>query len=703
MTGTDLMVTELMSEARQASEAGEWQRAYALLCRADSINPLAGEQLTFLADVAYAAGHPDVTITAWERAYGLASRGGDRLAAAEAAARVALHILIDSGLMAPVRAWLARAEGLLGDEPQSEVHAWLAIVRTYERFLSGDVEGAHDAALSAIELGSAFQPVAVAVGNVAAARCLILRGEVEEGLSRLEEAGALLLTGDLPALPAGMVYCELVCGLQGLAQYDLAEQWTEAMERWHPGKPVGSVHGRCRVHRAELLRLRGDYERAEAEAEAACNELRPFVLREMALPLRELGRIRLRRGDLDSAEEALLRVQSLGWEAQPDLARVFLARDQVQLALASISAALDEPILVPSKELPPHSDLRRAPLLEAAVEIEIAAGELEDAREHSRELTAIAERFKSKALRAGAAQARGLVCLAAREPAGAVSEFRTALELWTEVGAPYETAVAHAGLAAAYDAAGNAEMGLLEWRAGAAIFERIGASLEVQRLQRAIEARSRPAKGEAVAQTIVKPADTANAYSFRREGDFWTCVFAGRVIRLHDTKGIHYLVRLLASPGREFHVLDLVSLEAGHAPRARLPFGEDELAAESLDLGQVLDVEARSAYRRRLAEIEADIAEAEAAGDHERLLQASEERSFLARELARAVGLGGRGRRAGAIAERARASVTKAIRQTIARIQPYDRDLAEHLQRTVRTGAYCAYLPDPRLPVQWQV
>lgn len=116
----------------------------------------------------------------------------------------------------------------------------------------------------------------------------------------------------------------------------------------------------------------------------------------------------------------------------------------------------------------------------------------------------------------------------------------------------------------------------------------------------------------------------------------------------------------------------------------------------------MLDVEARPAYRRRLAEIEADIAEAEAAGGHELLLQASEERSFLARELARAVGLGGRGRRAGAIAERARASVTKAIRQTIARIQPYDRDLAEHLQRTVRTGAYCAYLPEPRLPVQWQ-
>ena len=79
------------------------------------------------------------------------------------------------------------------------------------------------------------------------------------------------------------------------------------------------------------------------------------------------------------------------------------------------------------------------------------------------------------------------------------------------------------------------------------------------------------------------------------------------------------------------------------------------------------------------------------------------ERLFLARELARAVGLGGRDRRAGSNAERARASVTLAIRRAMGRIRAAHPALGAHLERTIRTGTFCVYLPDPRVPADWRM
>ena len=119
------------------------------------------------------------------------------------------------------------------------------------------------------------------------------------------------------------------------------------------------------------------------------------------------------------------------------------------------------------------------------------------------------------------------------------------------------------------------------------------------------------------------------------------------------------------------------------------------------DAGELLDAQAKEAYRRRLAEIDEDIAEARAVGDVQRAAQSDTERDFLVHELARAFGLGGRGRRAASSSERARASVTRAIRHAMARLAEHHPGFGEHLDRTVRTGTYCAYAPDPRAATQW--
>ena len=536
---------------------------------------------------------------------------------------------------------------------------------------------------------------------MAEARSLILEGDVSHGLGLLNEAAMATVSGELDPFSTGVVYCEVVCALQALAQYDLAEEWTEAMERWRQGQPIGSIHGRCRVHRAEILRLRGLCAEAEEEVLSACEELRPYLHRELGWPLTELGRIRLRRGDIQGAEAAFRAADEAGWDPQPGIALVHMAQGDVPLAVASIRDAVERPLNVPSKELPPNTQLRRAPLLEAQVEIEVAAGNLDQARAAADELGRVAAVFESKALLASAALAQGRVRLAEGDVTGSREEFETAVRLWKEVGAPYETAVARLGVGDAYRADGNETSARREFEAAHSTFEQMGAKREAARAAEACT--DVLVRGLQTRPVVAADGQGGTEYVFRREGDYWSIVFDGQTLYVQDRRGLHYLARLLADPGREFHVLDLVAGERVESRRVT-PSMEPGLAfSGESDAGELLDAQAKESYRRRLVEIDEDIEEARSMGDSERTTQAIIERDFLIRELSRAVGLGGRSRRAGSASERARASVTRAIRQALARIREHHSPLGEHLDRAIRTGTYCAYLPDPRIPVAWKL
>jgi tetratricopeptide (TPR) repeat protein len=445
------------------------------------------------------------------------------------------------------------------------------------------------------------------------------------------------------------------------------------------------------VHRAEILRLRGSCHEAEHQALVACEELRPYLRRELGWPLNELGRIRLHRGDIDGAEEALLAAHRAGWDPQPGLALVRLAQGDVATAAASIRDALERPLRVPSKERPPNTDLQRAPLLEAQVEIGIAAGDVDRARAAADELARIATRFESKALVASAALARGRVRIADGDAAGAEQALTEAVHLWNEVGAPYEAAIARIGLAEAHRASGREHRAALELQAARTILDGMEAPPPTPL---AVEDANRGARDE-------QPAVSVDV--FRREGDYWSVTFENHTVRVRDLKGLHYLARLLADPGREYHVLDLVAAENGGIAPEDSRRGITSSRARLGDAGQVLDARAKEAYRRRLAEIDEDIDEAQADGDDERAAQADAERDFLVRELTGAFCLGGRDRKAASASERARAGVTRAVRQAITRIAEHHPRLGEHLDHTIHTGTYCAYQPDPRAPAGWRL
>jgi tetratricopeptide (TPR) repeat protein len=192
---------------------------------------------------------------------------------------------------------------------------------------------------------------------------------------------------------------------------------------------------------------------------------------------------------------------------------------------------------------------------------------------------------------------------------------------------------------------------------------------------------------------------------FRREGEYWSVTFEGDSFRLKDSKGLRYLAKLLARPGTEMFSLDLILADSGQAaPRP----GARERAEAGLqvsgpgDAGEMLDATAKAQYKERLDELREELEEAESFNDPERAARAQQEIEFLAHELSAAVGLGGRDRKAASESERARVNVTRAIRAAVDRIAEHSAALGKHFEATIRTGTFCAYTPDPRMPASWR-
>jgi eukaryotic-like serine/threonine-protein kinase len=182
--------------------------------------------------------------------------------------------------------------------------------------------------------------------------------------------------------------------------------------------------------------------------------------------------------------------------------------------------------------------------------------------------------------------------------------------------------------------------------------------------------------------------------SFRREGDFWTIVYGTRTLRLRDVKGLRYLALLLGRPGKELHALELVRAAEGTSDDRLRPasFGGE---------APLLDAQAKAAYRQRLDDLHEDLREARDWGDLERIARIEVEMDALTEELARAAGLGGRDRAVASPAERARVSVTKAIRAAIRTIEHENPDLGAHLTASIRTGRFCSYAPPGEAPPRW--
>jgi tetratricopeptide (TPR) repeat protein len=195
-------------------------------------------------------------------------------------------------------------------------------------------------------------------------------------------------------------------------------------------------------------------------------------------------------------------------------------------------------------------------------------------------------------------------------------------------------------------------------------------------------------------------ANGENLCSFRREGEYWTLTYRDTLFRIKDAKGLHYLAELLRKPNQQLFSIDLAALTANH----ELARARDRVVNETVrdlgDAGEILDLEARAQYKRRLGDLREEIELAQRANDPGRTESARAEFEAISEQLHVASGLGGRSRRAASHRERARVMVTKRIKASIESIRASNPDLGRHLASSIRTGYVCTYSPIE--PTAWQ-
>jgi class 3 adenylate cyclase len=466
-----------LEAGREAARRHAWRTAYPLLREADNAGTLTADDLESLGDAAWWTGRLDEALSLRERAFASFSKGGNPARAAA----IALSLAIDhmqKGAFAAGGGWLSRAARLLEHEEESAAHAFLALVHGIVALEQGVLDEAEAQLTRARELAERYGDLSVgAMASVFRGMSLVYAGEVDAGLALLDEATASAVGGELDLLATGVVYCVTIDSCQALGDCSRAAQWTEAANRWCDRLDIAGFPGACRVHGAEIMRLKGEWPRAEEQALTACDELRDYNRSLTAFGHYEIGEIRRRRGDFAAAEAAYETARDLGREPEPGLALLRLAQGKVDTAARAIKRELAREGLDP---------LGRSKRLPAQVEIAVAAGELKVAREAADELERVADAFRvgsrrTPALDGAARLARGQIQLAEKDWSGATESLRAARETWSAVGAPYETAHARLLLGLAYRGEGDENAARDELRAARTAFEGLGAVLDAQR------------------------------------------------------------------------------------------------------------------------------------------------------------------------------------------------------------------------------
>ncbi|WP_424858356.1 LuxR C-terminal-related transcriptional regulator [Streptomyces sp. SAI-170] len=479
MAGSDAAAAQALSRARDAVSRQAWGEAYRLL--SDAPAPLTPDDFAAYADAAWWTSRIDESIVARMKAYaGYTAAGDDRRAGYCAWMLFYEHQL--AGRTAVAAGWLRRARRHLSEEPECVEQCYLAWMESE----AAAARGAFDEAMTIARGMAALarrcgSPDLYAMGVQAQACVLLAEGRVAEGLDLLDDAMCAAMAGELSPFFTGWIYCLGLQRCMACVDLERAAEWTEAAMRWCAAMPAeNNFRGLCRVHRVEVLELRGLWPQALEEARRTCEELLPYERWMAGGAYRLVGDIRRRYGESAAAEEAYERAHELGRDPQPGLALLRLAQGRAEASAAGLRLAL--------AEQPSGQDrLGRCRLLGAQVEVALALDRLDEARTAADELGRLAREWQQRCgsqatmLHAVAASAGGAVAYAAHDVERALPLLRRALALWLALWVPYEEAQTRMTLAAACRSAGDDEGARMELRAARGLFERLGAAPDARR------------------------------------------------------------------------------------------------------------------------------------------------------------------------------------------------------------------------------
>ena len=454
-----------IDRARAAVEQGSWSEAYDLF---RALEPLERpEDRELFADAAWWSGRIEESMAARQRAYtGYAEAGDDRRAAWMSARLCIEHFVRDEPAVGA--GWFARTQRHAQSLPDCVELGFAALLEATVLYFSGDPATSLPLVERATEIAQRFGDRDL-LGMAIHMRGLILisQGRVPEGVALLDEAMTSVVAGELSDYFTGAIYCNVIGACLEIADVRRAGDWGEAARAWAESIPPESPYpGMCRINRAALASLRGNWPQAEAEAVRATEELLSFNSALAGEALYETGDVRRRLGDLAGAEAAFERAHELGFEPQPGLALLRLTQGKVEAAVAALRVAITGTS---------GSRLHRTRLLWAFADAALVAGDLDAARTAADELDAVAGDSDAVVLAASAATVRGSLQLAGGDVPDALTSLRRANALWQDLKLPYEGARARTVYGIALRAAGDEDDARLEFRAALATFERLGA------------------------------------------------------------------------------------------------------------------------------------------------------------------------------------------------------------------------------------
>jgi len=469
-------VVEELQRAREAFDRRDWVAAYEGLSASGSDALLAAD-FADLATAAFLVGRHNDCIQALQRAHQAHLDAGDEQPAVRSAFWLAMT-LMDRGEHAVASGWIARAERLLESFEEDTVeHGYVLFFRMLGHILGGDAVTGLDEAATLTSYGRRFGDAdLLAAGLMAQGRCLLYLGRVPEGVRLLDEAMVGVSTGEVSPIFSGHTYCSLIEACQEISDFGRVAQWTTALTTWC-GAQVGLVPftGQCAVHRGQVMRVRGAFAQAIAELDgAAARYVEADTPAAAGLAFAEKGDLLRIRGEYDAAEAAFQQAIGLGHDPQPAHALLSLARGRTDAASAAVRRVLGEP----------RDPIHRSQLLPGAIEVLLAGDDLATARPLVAELVAVGDGFESGSLRAMAGYAVGALALADDRPDEALAVSRAALQGWRELGWPFETARTQVLVGRALRSLGDEESAAAELAAAARALAALGARPAAQEADR---------------------------------------------------------------------------------------------------------------------------------------------------------------------------------------------------------------------------
>ena len=409
-----------VQHGREAFARRAWKDAHAAL---SASGELGGEDLERLATAAYLLGDEAEYLAVLERAHHAFIAEEEVERAVRCAFWLGL-ILTLRGERAQASGWLGRSQRLLERRDCVE-RGYLTLLATLD---GPDIEAGLAGAAGAAEIGRRFGDADLfSLSLHEQGHCLVRQGRITEGLALLDEAMVAVLAGELSPVPTGLVYCSVIDGCQQLHELRRAQEWTAALTRWcEQQEDLVAFTGRCLVHRAEIMQVRGAWPEALAEARQAGARLADD--RAAGQAFYRQGELHRLQGDFAAAEQAYREASRQGAEPQPGLALLRLAQGRADAAVAAIRRVAGET----------EDPLARTRLLPAEVEIMLATGDIEAAASACEELDGLAKAMPSRVLDATVAHAVGAVHLADDDPRAALGALRGACDAWQELDAPYE-------------------------------------------------------------------------------------------------------------------------------------------------------------------------------------------------------------------------------------------------------------------------